>query len=73
MELKHFVCDRTTHPTIEKLQSKHVAMYTYGVSVYWKSIKWIWVEPFEMNVKIEQGLNFILDNESHFFFDALEA
>ena len=36
-------------------------------------IKWTWVELFEMNVKIERGLNFVLDNESRFFFDALEA
>ena len=35
--------------------------------VYQKSIKWTWVEPFEMNVKIKQGSNFDLDNESHFF------
>ena len=26
--------------------------------IYWKSIKWTWVEPFEMNAKIERGSNF---------------
>ena len=36
---------------------------------YRKSIKWIWVELFEMNVKIKQGSIFDLDNESRFFFD----
>ena len=38
-----------------------------------KSIKWTWAEPFEMNVKIEQELNFIVDNDSQLFFDAQEA
>ena len=33
-----------------------------------KSIKWTWAEPFEMNVKIiEQGSNFVTDNERRFF------
>ena len=69
VELQSFVCDRATPPTIKKLRSKGVAMHAYGVSVYRKSIKWTWVEPFEMNVKIERGSNFDLDNESRFFFD----
>ena len=52
------ICDCTTPPIIEKLQSKGVAMHTYSVSIYdlhvnQKSIKWPWVEPFKMNVKIE--------------------
>ena len=25
-----------------------------------KSIKWTWAEPFEMNVKIKQELNFVV-------------
>ena len=37
-----------------------------------KSIKWTWAEPFEMNVKIEQELNFV-DNDSRLFLDAQEA
>ena len=37
-----------------------------------KSIKWTWVEPFEMNVKIEQELNFVVD-DSRLFLDAQEA
>ena len=37
-----------------------------------KSIKWTWVEPFEMNVKIEQELNFVVDN-SRLFLDTQEA
>ena len=36
-----------------------------------KSIKWTWAERFEMNVKIEQELNFV-DNDSG-SFDAQEA
>ena len=35
--------------------------------------KWTWAEPFEMNVKIEQELNFIVDNDSRLFLDAQEA
>lgn len=33
-----------------------------------KSIKWAIVEVLEKNVKIEQGSNFVIDNESHFFY-----
>ena len=35
VELQHFLCDRTTPPTIEKLRSKSVAMHAYGVSIYY--------------------------------------
>ena len=35
--------------------------------------KWTWAEPFEMNVKIEQELNFVVDNDSRLFLDAQEA
>ena len=35
VEIKRFVCDRATPPIIEKLRSKGVAMYTYGVSAYY--------------------------------------
>ena len=38
-----------------------------------KSIKWTWAEPFERNVKIEQELNFVVDNDSRLFLDAQEA
>ena len=38
-----------------------------------KSIKWTWAEPFEMNVKIEQELNFVLDKDRRLFLDAQEA
>ena len=37
-----------------------------------KSIKCTWAEPFEMNVKIEQELNFVVNN-SRLFLDAQEA
>ena len=42
-------------------------------TVTWKSIKWTWAEPFEMNVKIEQELNFVVDNDRRLFLDAQEA
>ena len=38
-----------------------------------KSFKWTWAELFEMNVKIEQELNFVVDNGSRLFLDAQEA
>ena len=38
-----------------------------------KSIKWTWAESFEINVKIEQELNFVVDNDSILFLDAQEA
>ena len=38
-----------------------------------KSIKWTWAELFEMNVKIEQELNFVVDNDRRLFLDAQEA
>ena len=37
-----------------------------------KSIKWTWAELFEMNVKIEQELNFVVD-DSRLFLDAQDA
>ena len=49
------LCDHTTPTIVKKLRSKGIAMYTYGVSVYYVyTRKWTWVEPFEMNAKIEQ-------------------
>ena len=42
-------------------------------SVTRKSIKWTWAEPFEMNVKIEQEMNFVVDNNSRLFLGAQEA
>ena len=35
MEIQRFVCDRATPSIVEKLRSKGVAMYAYGVSVYY--------------------------------------
>ena len=77
VEIQCFVCDRTTPPIIEKLRSKGIAMHVYGwrfriLRVTRKSIKWTWVEPFEMNVKIGQELNFVVD-DSRLFLDAQEA
>ena len=37
-----------------------------------KSIKWTWAAPFEMNVKIERELNFVVDDR-RLFLDAQEA
>ena len=50
--LKALLCTRMAFP------------YT---SVNRKSIKWTWAEPFEMNVKIEQGSDFDVDNGQRLF------
>ena len=43
------------------------------LSMFKKRIKWPWAEPFEMNVKIEQGSDFVIGNRRWLFFDAQEA
>ena len=44
-------------------------MHVHGISAYYavtqKSIKWTWVDLFEMNVKIEQGSDFDVDNHQN--------
>ena len=76
-ELERFVCDCAT-PTIIKeitVQRRYYArVWCFRIlRVNQKSIKWTWAEPFELNVKIEQGSNFVIDNDSQLFFDAKEA
>ena len=44
-------------------------MHAYGIFAYIlrvnrKLIKWTWAGLFEMNTKIEQGLNFIVHSDS---------
>ena len=75
VEIQRFVCDRATPPIIEKLRSNGVAMHAHAwrfriLRVTRKSIKWTWAEAFEMNVKIEQELNFV---DRRLFLDAQEA
>ena len=36
-------------------------------------LKGPWEESFEMNVKMERELNFVVDNDSQLFLDAQEA
>ena len=64
VEIQHFVCDRATPPIIEKLRSKGVAMHAYGVSAYYawtgNQLNGPGWGPFEMNIKIEQELNFVV-------------
>ena len=76
VEIQRFVCDRATPPIIEKLRSKgcYARVWRFRIlRMTRKSIKWTWAEPFEMNVKIEQELNFVVDNDSRLFLDAQEA
>ena len=73
VEIQCFVCDRATPPIIKTLRSKGVAMHTWRfriLRVTRKSIKWTWAEPFEMNVNIEEELNFVVDNDSQLFLYA---
>ena len=64
------LCDRATPPTFEKLLSRkrcYARVWRFRIlRLYRKSIEWTWVEPFELNFKIERELNFDLDNESRF-------
>ena len=60
---------------LASLASPPVAEITKGVkeACSIKSIKWTRAEPFEMNVKIEQELNFVVDNDRRLFLDVQEA
>ena len=66
-DVECFACDSATCMEIEKLQSKKVAMHALSFSIlYYTCNKLIstWAEPFEM---VKLILNFVADNESHFF------
>ena len=55
------------------LRSRHTPNNRLRIlSMTRKSIKRTWAEPFEMNVKVEEELNFIVDNDSRLFLDAQE-
>ena len=54
----------------EKLRSEGVAMYAYILCVYQKSINSTWAGPFEISTKIELLSKIVIENKSHFFFDA---
>ena len=74
LKLKCFVYNHTTPTISEKLRPKGVAMYAYSVSIYYtypgSHLMLTWVEPFKLNAKIKLVSNFVVDNESYFFFDA---
>ena len=75
VEIQRLVYDRATPSIIEKLWFKGVAACVWHFRILHmtrKSIKCIWAEPFEMNIKIEQELNFGVD-DSRLFIDAQEA
>ena len=64
VEIQRFVYDRATPPIIEKLRY-YARVWRFRIlRVTRKSIKWTWAEPFETSVKIEQELNFVVDNDS---------
>ena len=70
VEIQRFVYDCATHPIIEKLCTHMAFLHTTRDP---ESIKWTYGEPFEMNVKNKQELNFIVDNDSRLFFNAQKA
>ena len=68
VEIQRFVCNRNTLPNNRELQSKGIAMHAYSVSAYyaWTGLqlngpRWACSK---INVKIEQGSNFIIQNDS---------
>ena len=74
VEIQRFVCDRATPPEITVQRRCYARVRRFRIlRVTWKSIKWTWAEPLEMNVNIEQELNFVVDNDSRLFLDAQEA
>ena len=76
VEIQRFVCDCATLDNREITVRRHCYARVWRfriLRVTWKSIKWTWAEPFEMNVEIEQELNFVVDNDSLLFLDAQEA
>ena len=72
-----FVHDLATRMEIKKLWSEDIVLHTTErfriLCMNRKLIKWPWAGLFEMNIKIEQGSNFVIDNNSCFFFNAYEA
>jgi hypothetical protein len=74
LEIQRFVYDRATPIKIEKLRPEGAHVWRFRtLRIHQKSIKWPWAEPFEITAKVELGSNFVVDNESQFFSDALEA
>ena len=75
VEIQRFVCNRATPQQSRNYELKALLctrMAFPHTAVTRKSIKWTWAEPFEMNVKIEQEFNFVVDG-SWLFLDAQEA
>ena len=75
LELEHFVYNHATPTINEKLQPKGVAMYAYSISILYytcteSQLMSTWVEPFKINTKVKLVSNFIVNNESSFYFDA---
>ena len=73
LEIVSFVYDRATRIENKKLWSKGVAMYAYSISVYYArtgsqliGLGW---SCSKMNAKVKLVVNFVINNESCFFFD----
>ena len=77
VEIQRFVCNHATplkNREIAVQRRCYACVWRFHIlHVNWKSIKWTWVELFKMNIKNEQGLNFVIGNDSRLFFNAQEA
>ena len=76
VEIQRFVCDRATPRNNREITVQrrcYARVWRFRIlRVTRKSITWTWAESFEMNVKIEQELNFVVD-DSRLFQDAQVA
>ena len=65
VEIQHYVCDCATPREIMVQRHFYAHVWRFRIlHITAKSIKWTWAELFEMNVKFEQELNFVVDNDS---------
>ena len=64
VEIQHFAI--APHPNNREISVQrrcYARVWCFRIlRVTRKSIKWTWAELFEINVKIEQGLNFVVDD-----------
>ena len=70
LEVARLVCDHVTTVENEKLRSKGVAMHAYSVSAYYACTGNQLIRLGRSRSKRTQTSNFVVDNESRFFFDA---
>ena len=70
VEIQHFVCDCTTPPIRDIMVHRYCYARIWCFSILHVNWNGLWTVPFE---KIEQGLDFIFQNDTRLFFDAQAA